>query len=210
MPAALLVLMGGLALTGGSKVSAGVFPKSLLEKTIAGQTKIEKLYKAPEKEAVNFDAPLPQIKWNDNYNDNDLRYMSAIIFCEANNMSHDAQVAVANVIINRKNNTKDFGHCSTIKEVIYDDKWGVQFSPIKGSPSSMDKALELFDNVDSYKGTWRYDYMKKCIKSAKAAFSGEKAVPDSYRYFNGAIESSKAKCEANGKEYKIIDGHIYY
>lgn len=210
MLAALLVLMGGLALTGGSKVSAGVFPKSLLEKTIAGQTKIEKLYKAPEKEAVNFDAPLPQIKWNDNYNDNDLRYMSAIIFCEANNMSHDAQVAVANVIINRKNNTKDFGHCSTIKEVIYDDKWGVQFSPIKGSPSSMDKALELFDNVDSYKGTWRYDYMKKCIKSAKAAFSGEKAVPDSYRYFNGAIESSKAKCKASGKEYKIIDGHIYY
>ena len=151
-----------------------------------------------------------EINWNDNYTEAELRLMSGIIYCEAGSMSEPARIAVANVIINRVNSKTDWGHVNSIKEVIYDDKWGVQFSPIKGNPSSLDQAMEIYDNLEDYKGTWRYDQMKNCISSAKKAFCGEKAIPDSYMYFNGSIESSKKKCESKGRSYMIIDHHIYF
>ena len=148
--------------------------------------------------------------WNDKYTEEELRLMSGIIYCEAGSMGESARIAVANVIINRANSKTDWGHVNTIKEVIYDQKWGVQFSPIKGSPSSLDQAMDLYDHIEDYKGTWQYDQMQNSIAAAKKAFSGEKVIPDSFMYFNGSIESSKAKCEAKGKEYIIIDHHIYF
>lgn len=125
-------------------------------------------------------------------------------------MGEPARIAVANVILNRARDKKNWGHVSTIYEVIYDQKWGVQFSPINGSPSSLDKAMEIYDNLEDYKGDWKYDQMINCISSAKKAFSGEKSVPDNFMYFNGSIESSKEKCEENGRDYIIYDHHIYF
>lgn len=193
---------------------AGAFPKTVLEKTVKSNKAIQKLYREPEKENDKKKAA-EVVAWDEKYTAKDLRYMSAIIFCEANNMSHEAQVAVANVIINRMNNdSSDWNHVNTIKEVIYDNRWGApQFSPTKkraDGTSSMSDRLEIYDNLEDYRGTWKYDTMLKCIESAKAAFSGEKAVPDSYLYFNGNIEKSKEKCINNNKSYKIIDGHIYF
>ena len=150
------------------------------------------------------------VMWNDKYTEAELRLMSGIIYCEAGSMGESARIAVANVIINRANSKTDWGHVNTIKEVIYDQKWGVQFSPIKGSPSSLDQAMDLYDHIEDYKGTWQYDQMQNSIAAAKKAFSGEKVIPDSFMYFNGSIESSKAKCEAKGKDYIIIDHHIYF
>ena len=152
----------------------------------------------------------PDVMWNDKYTEAELRLMSGIIYCEAGSMGESARIAVANVIINRANSKTDWGHVNTIKEVIYDQKWGVQFSPIKGSPSSLDQAMDLYDHIEDYKGTWQYDQMQNSIAAAKKAFSGEKVIPDSFMYFNGSIESSKAKCEAKGKDYIIIDHHIYF
>lgn len=152
----------------------------------------------------------PDVMWNDKYTEAELRLMSGIIYCEAGSMGESARIAVANVIINRANSKTDWGHVTTIKEVIYDQKWGVQFSPIKGSPSSLDQAMDLYDHIEDYKGTWQYDQMQNSIAAAKKAFSGEKVIPDSFMYFNGSIESSKAKCEAKGKDYIMIDHHIYF
>ncbi len=152
----------------------------------------------------------PDVMWNDKYTEEELRLMSGIIYCEAGSMGESARIAVANVIINRANSKTDWGHVNTIKEVIYDQKWGVQFSPIKGSPSSLDQAMDLYDHIEDYKGTWQYDQMQNSIAAAKKAFSGEKVIPDSFMYFNGSIESSKAKCEAKGKDYIMIDHHIYF
>ena len=152
----------------------------------------------------------PDVMWNDKYTEAELRLMSGIIYCEAGSMGESARIAVANVIINRANSKTDWGHVNTIKEVIYDQKWGVQFSPIKGSPSSLDQAMDLYDHIEDYKGSWQYDQMQNSIAAAKKAFSGEKVIPDSFMYFNGSIESSKAKCEAKGKDYIIIDHHIYF
>ena len=148
--------------------------------------------------------------WNENYSEEDLRLMSSIIYCEAGSMGEPARIAVANVIINRAKDNKNWGHVSTVYEVIYDQKWGVQFSPITGNPSSLDKAMEIYDNLEDYKGNWKYDQMKNCISSAKKAFSGEKSIPDSFMYFNGSIESSKEKCEEGGRDYIIYDHHIYF
>lgn len=150
------------------------------------------------------------VMWNDKYTEAELRLMSGIIYCEAASMSEPARIAVANVIINRADSKTDWGHVNTIEEVIYDQKWGVQFSPINGSPSTLDQAMDIYDHLEDYKGNWKYDQMKNAIDSAKKAFSGEKAIPDTFMYFNGSIESSKAKCEAKGKDYMVIDHHIYF
>lgn len=151
------------------------------------------------------------VKWNDNYSKKELMYMSAIIYCEAGSLSHDAKVGVANVILNRANNNDDWAHVSTIKQVIYDKKWGVQFSPAySGSSNSMKNAVSIYKNMSDYEGTWRYTAMQQSIEAAKAAFCGERAVPDTYMYFNGNESSSKAKCKANKKTYIVIEGHIYY
>lgn len=143
----------------------------------------------------------------------DLKYMSCIIYCEANSMSFDAKAAVGNVVLNRMydRRTSDWGHVNTIKEVIYDRKWGVQFSPIKGSPSSMDKALALYKSMDpdEYKD-WQIRAMTECIEVAKAVLSGYRSVPTTYMYFNAHIDTTKAKCKTNGWTFRVMEGHIYY
>jgi len=156
------------------------------------------------------DTPKEDPKIPDSFTEDDLRLLSAIIYCEASDMSEEAGIAVANVILNRMRDKKNWGHVNTIREVIYDDKWGVQFTPSVGSPSLIDKALEIYDNLDSYEGKWQYRQMMKNISAAKKALAGETVIPDEYMYFNGSIESSKEKCESKGKSYIIIDHHIYF
>lgn len=151
-----------------------------------------------------------EVKWYDNFTKKDLKYMSVIIFCEANNLEFDAKVAVANVILNRMYDTVGWTHVNTVKEVIYDRKWGVQFSPTKGTNSYMKRSLDIYTNLEDYKGTWKYDAMLESIKAAKAAFCGMKAVPDDFMFFNAHVESTKKKCEKEGRSYRIIGEHIYY
>jgi N-acetylmuramoyl-L-alanine amidase len=62
------------------------------------------------------------------YSSEDLYWLSRIVHAEAEGEPYEGKLAVANVIINRKNSS-DFP--STIKSVIFDDKYGVQFTPIK-------------------------------------------------------------------------------
>lgn len=151
-----------------------------------------------------------KVKWSTNYSKSDLRLMACIIYCEAMDMGHDAQVAVGNVVINRMN-SDHWAHCTTIKEVIYDKKWGVQFTPTSGNPSAMSIALTIYDSMDpSVCQDWQIRNMKKATESAKDVLRGCKTVPDSYEYFNGHIESSIKKCQEAGWSFMVIDRHIYY
>ena len=192
------------------------YPESSIDKAAKKLKKRPSSYKTKGKTMKK--APAPESGENTNtgnnekgeYVEDDLKLLSAIIYCEAGSMTEDARIAVANVIINRANSTTAWGHVNTIREVIYDDKWGVQFTPIKGNPSLIDQAMEIYDNMASYKGTWKYKQMENSISSAKKALDGEKAIPDTYMYFNGSIESSQKKCEEKGRSYMIIDGHIYF
>ena len=148
-------------------------------------------------------------KWNDSYTRADLKYLSCIIYCEANSMSNAAKVAVGNVVLNRVRNTGDWAHVTTIKEVIYDRKWAVQFSPTVNG--SLDKALKLYKSMDPEEfREWEIEYMNNCIEAAKQVLRGKKTIPDNFYYFNGYVTSSKKKCEDSGKTYRIMGAHIYF
>ena len=61
------------------------------------------------------------------YNENDLYWLSRIINAEAGGESILGKIAVGNVVINRKNSSS---YPNTIYGVIFDRKYGTQFSPV--------------------------------------------------------------------------------
>lgn len=158
-----------------------------------------------------IEAAKPAPKWSENFSKKDLRYLASIIYCEANSMSYEAKVGVGNVVLNRLRNTTDWGHVNTIREVIYDRKWGVQFDPT--ATGYMERTLGIYDNLSDYEGKWQYDTMKECIRVAKLVMQGEKVIPDTYVYFNGYVEKNVKKCHDQGKDFRVFDGihgHIYF
>ncbi len=151
----------------------------------------------------------------------DLKYMACVIYCEATSMTYEAKLAVGNVILNRtrNNDPNAWGHVSTIREVIYDNKWGTQFAVTVGKPSAMDKAMSLYKSMDTDKyAQWQIDEMKLAIKAAKAVLAGEKAIPDNFYYFNGKVDASIEKCRKNGSRFAVMGmedpdnhyRHIYF
>ncbi|MBR5966994.1 MAG: cell wall hydrolase [Lachnospiraceae bacterium] len=167
-------------------------------------------------EDLGFDTPEEEYlaaykdsAWKKNFTKAELRLMSAIIYAEANGMGFDAKVAVGNVVLNRMNDQDKYGYVSTIEEVIYDHKWGYQFSPVKDG--SMAKALKLYDSMDpdKYKD-WEIRAMTACKEAAKAALSGWKTVPDDVKYFNSHLTAQSKTCMEKGWSFKIIEKHIYY
>lgn len=60
------------------------------------------------------------------YNQTDLYWLSRLVSAEARGESLDGQIAVANVVLNRK---REEGYPNTVYNVIFDNKYAVQFSP---------------------------------------------------------------------------------
>lgn len=140
------------------------------------------------------------------YTEEDLRLLACLIYAEAGDQSYEGMLAVANVVLNRVKSTT-FSHVKTIKDAIYDDKWGVQFSVTKKDSKSgksiFEKVLELYDkNADGVNKS-----MKKAIKAAKAALNGENNIGN-YMYFRQ--NNSKAASIKKKYKYKIIGDHIFY
>ncbi len=68
------------------------------------------------------------VAWADDYyNETDLYWLSRIISAEARGEPFAGQIAVGNVVLNRVRSS-DFPN--TVKGVIFDTKYGVQFSPV--------------------------------------------------------------------------------
>jgi spore germination cell wall hydrolase CwlJ-like protein len=122
------------------------------------------------------------------YTDEELRLMSAIIFCEAGSESYAGKVAVGIVVMNRVRSSK---FPNTIKGVVYEKK---QFSP--ASNGMLKKAL---NNYDSGKFT-----MKNHLDSIKAAkkvlegcttvtLNGEEVNMKSYLFFSRYLSNRKLK-----------------
>lgn len=61
------------------------------------------------------------------YNSTDLYWLSRIISAEARGEPLEGQIAVGNVVLNRARSSE---FPNTVKEVIFDTKYGVQFSPV--------------------------------------------------------------------------------
>jgi len=146
--------------------------------------------------------------WKKNFTKAELRLMTAIIYAEANGMDFDAKVAVGNAVLNRMYDEDKYGYVSTIEEVIYDHKWGYQFSPVKDG--SMARALKIYDSMDPdvYK-SWQITAMNACKEAAKAALSGWKTIPDDYQYFNSHLEKQSVSCMENGWSFKPLSSSIY-
>lgn len=141
------------------------------------------------------------------YSKEDLRLLSALVYAEAGNQSYKGMLAVANVVINRAN-SDTYWHVDTIKEVIYDSKWSVQFTVTiknkKTGKSILDKALECYDK-GSKTGSHN-ESMNRAIKAAKDALEGENNIGD-YLCFRINRNTSSIKKKY---DYKIIGDHIFY
>lgn len=164
------------------------------------KTKVE-----PEKEKKEKAKP--------SYSEKELRLLASLVYAEAGNQSYNGMLAVANVVLNRVHSDVYY-HVDTIKEVIYDKKWSVQFAVTvkskKTGLSMLDKALNAYDtgNYTGRNPEAEQKAMKKAIKAAKAALEGENNIGN-YLCFN-AVNRSTGRIKAKYSDYKIIGDHIFY
>jgi len=145
------------------------------------------------------------------YSESDLRLLACLVYSEAGNQNYNGMLAVANVVLNRMKSDA-YWHVNTIKEVIYDHKWSVQFAvTIKGKSgvSVLDKALKLYD-TGKFTGSnpeTQKKAMNKAIKAAKAALTGTNNIGDYLCFQN---KRSKSSIKKKYSDYKIVDDHIFY
>lgn len=147
------------------------------------------------------------------YSEKELRLLASLVYAEAGNQSYNGMLGVANVVLNRLNSPL-YSHCDTIKDVIYDKKWSVQFAVTikshKTGLSMLDKALNLYDTGKATGSNPEAEQkaMKKAIKAAKAALEGENNIGN-YLCFN-AINKYSYRIKKKYPDYKIIGDHIFY
>jgi spore germination cell wall hydrolase CwlJ-like protein len=146
------------------------------------------------------------------YSEADLRLLACLVYSEAGNQSYNGMLGVANVVLNRAK-SDIYWHVDTIKEVIYDRKWSVQFAvTVKSSKtglSVLDKVLKAYDtgkftgaNPEAQKKA-----MNRAIKAAKDALEGKNNI-GKYLCFQNKRSSSSIKRKYS--DYKIIGDHIFY
>lgn len=121
------------------------------------------------------------------YNDDEVFWLARIITAEAGGESLLGQLAVGNVILNRVA-SRDYP--STIYGVIFDRKWGVQFSPI------LDGSIY---NTPTYTATL----------AAKICLEGTKLSEDSMFFLNPI--TAESNWIVKNREYLYsIGGHDFY
>lgn len=128
------------------------------------------------------------------YTQNELKLMSCIIYCEANNQPYAGKLAVGIVVMNRKASSS---FPDTVKGVIYSP---YQFTPARNG--SLSAAMARYD-----RGQFTSSDEKQCIKAAKEALSGEKKVTyagkttnmKNYHFFSGYVSGARLK----------IGGHMF-
>lgn len=100
-----------------------------------------------------------KFKIKKNYTEEELKYMSSIIFCEAGGECYAGKLAVGIVVLNRM---KSSLYPNDMKSVLYQR---YQFTPTRNG--AMAKALSMYDNGK---------LPKKCIKAAKEVLNGRTSV----------------------------------
>jgi spore germination cell wall hydrolase CwlJ-like protein len=166
----------------------------------------------PEEDEDTQDAEKDTVDKKPSYSEKDLRLLTCLIYSEAGNQNYNGMLGVANVVLNRMKSDV-YWHVDTIKEVIYDHKWSVQFAVTIKSKSTglsmLDKALKLYDtrkftssNPDAQKKA-----MEKATKAAKAALEGENNIGNYLCFQN---KRSASSIQRKYSDTKIIDDHIFY
>lgn len=121
------------------------------------------------------------------YTTSDLEWLAKIVHAEAGGEPDNGKIAVANVVINRiKSN--DFPN--TIYDVVFDTKYGVQFTPVANG------AIYNNPSVESY-------------HAAKKAMFGNNVAGKSL-YFCNPLISTNFWIQNNRTFYKQIGKHYFY
>lgn len=129
------------------------------------------------------------------YSDNDLKYMAAIIYCEAGNQSYAGQVAVGCVVMNRVNSSR---FPNTVLRVI---KQKGQFSPVRQG-----KFAREIRNVEN--GKYANGARRRCMMAAQEVLEGQRNVTyrgrklsmKKYHFFSGRL--SRPKLRIGGHQFK--------
>lgn len=121
------------------------------------------------------------------YNEENLYWLSRIVYSEAGGEPLEGQIAVAQVVINRKAN---YLWPNTIYGVIFDDRAGVQFSPTAN-------------------GTIYQEPSAEAVIAAKLALDGADVVEDCCYFLNPDI-SDDGWFERNCEYYATIGSHKFY
>lgn len=121
------------------------------------------------------------------YSQEDLYWLSRLVHAEAQAEPFEGKLAVANVIINRKK-SKDFPN--TIKEVIFDRNWGVQYTPTAN-------------------GTIYNTPSEESVKAARMALEGNNNIGECM-YFLNPKKSTNSWVIKNRKFYRRIQNHDFY
>src|SRR5574344_1916959 len=138
------------------------------------------------------------------YTKAELKYLTAIIYCEAGNQSTKGKIAVANVVLNRVKNKR---YPNSIKSVIYQK---YQFSPTR-SKSKIYKGYTNYQVVlNKSSGNFKMTSAEKkmmaaCKKAALAALNGKYVLNKKYYHFT-ATNAVKRK----GVKAQYIGGHGFY
>lgn len=129
------------------------------------------------------------------YTASELRYMTAIIYCEARGESYQGKKAVGIIVMNRVRSNK---FPDTVKKVIYQSG---QFSPVRNG--SLNKALAKYDTEkkkDKFDKT-----MKSCMKAAKEVLNGSTTIKvkgkkkemKNYLFFSRYVSGAKFQLGAH-------------
>lgn len=122
-----------------------------------------------------------------NYTSEDLHWLSRIVEAEASAEPYSGKLAVANVIINRKKSS-DFPN--SIKGVIFDNNYGIQFSPVAN-------------------GTIYNTPSTESIKAATSALTGSNNIGYCL-YFLNPNKSTNFWIMNNRSFYIKINNHSFY
>lgn len=120
-------------------------------------------------------------------NNTDLYWLSRIVNAEAEGESYQGKLAVANVILNRKNSDL---FPNTIKEVVFDSEFGIQFTPVAD-------------------GTIYNEPSNESIQAAKDALNGKNNIGDSL-YFLNPEKAVSAWIQQNRSYRVTLGNHDFY
>ena len=121
------------------------------------------------------------------YSQEDLYWLSRIISAESQGEPLAGQIAVGNVVLNRVAHS-DFP--STVKDVIFDTKHGVQFTPVAN-------------------GAIYWEPTAQSVKAAQMALEGSNTVGKSLYFFNPSL-SQGTWIVQNRTYHSTIGNHRFY
>ena len=139
---------------------------------------------------VKITAPtvmLPEESKDYTYTYEDILYLGKIIMLEAGSGGLDTKIAIANTIVNR---VESATFPNTIKDVIFDTNYSVQFPPAH---------TEKINDTPS----------KECIIAAKCALNGVELVGDSL-YFISAKAAPKSWAAKNRPYHSTVGNTAFY